>query len=87
MVYLSSEEFIKKKRERQLINDFKLMELREKKLNKQIEKGDAEIRKQTKYINDCMKYTYIPNYIISEYIQYTRILKMEKKSANICIDA
>lgn len=67
MVYLSSEEFIKKKRERQLINDFKLMELREKKLSKQIEKGDAEIRKQTRYINDCLKVQDKPSCFTNDY--------------------
>lgn len=43
------------------------MELREKKLNKQIEKGDAEIRKQTKYINDCMKVQEKPGCFTNDY--------------------
>lgn len=39
-IFLSSDDFAKKKRERQLINDFQLMELKEKKLQREITNQD-----------------------------------------------
>jgi hypothetical protein len=57
-IHLSSSDFLKKKRERQLLNDFQLMELKEKKLQREITNQDQALESRKKILQKCK---YSPN--------------------------